>query len=38
VQVARFQGIAIAANRFHTITKPLPPLSNEPQIPRPDHT
>ncbi len=38
VQLARSQGIATAANRFHTRNHPLPPPSNEPQIPRPDHS
>lgn len=37
VQVARSQGIATAANQYHTRT-PLPqPQSDESQIPRPDH-
>ncbi|MEX1115970.1 MAG: aminoacyl-tRNA hydrolase [Akkermansiaceae bacterium] len=37
VQLARSQGIATAANRYHTRTNPLPPQSDESQIPRPDH-
>ncbi len=36
VQLARSQGIAAAANRYHTRTHPSPPHSDEPQIPRPD--
>jgi peptidyl-tRNA hydrolase, PTH1 family len=36
VQLARSQGIAIAANRFHTRNTPLPAPSDESQIPRPD--
>lgn len=35
VQLARSQGLAAAANRYHTLTKPTH--SDEPQIPRPDH-
>ena len=38
VQLAGSQGIAVAANRFHTRNNPLPLPSNEPQIPRPDHS
>ncbi|RYD33556.1 MAG: aminoacyl-tRNA hydrolase [Verrucomicrobiaceae bacterium] len=34
VQLARSQGLAAAANRYHTLTKPTP--ADEPQIPRPD--
>jgi PTH1 family peptidyl-tRNA hydrolase len=34
VQLARSQGLAVAANRYHTLTKPTP--ADEPQIPRPD--
>ncbi len=36
VQLARSQGLAVAANRYHTATKPPPPSPDEPQIPRPD--
>ncbi len=36
VQLARSQGIATAANRYHTRSNPTPPLSDESQIPRPD--
>jgi len=37
VQLARSQGIAVAANRHHTRSNPSPPPpSDEPQIPRPD--
>jgi peptidyl-tRNA hydrolase, PTH1 family len=36
VQVARSQGIAVAANRYHTRSNPPPPVSDESQIPRPD--
>jgi peptidyl-tRNA hydrolase, PTH1 family len=36
VQIARFQGIATAANRYHTRNNPLPAPSDEPQIPRTD--
>ena len=36
VQLARSQGIATAANRYHTRTNPLPSQSDESQIPRPD--
>ena len=35
VQLSRSQGIAAAANRYHTRNHPLPS-SDEPQIPRPD--
>ena len=37
VQFSRSQGIAAAANRFHTRNTP-PPTSDESQIPRPDHS
>lgn len=38
VQLARSQGIATAANRFHTRkAQPVPTPSDEPQIPRSDH-
>ena len=36
VQLARSQGIATAANRYHTPNHPLPAPSHEPQIPRTD--
>ena len=36
VQLARSQGIATAANRYHTRNNPLPAPSDEPQIPRTD--
>jgi peptidyl-tRNA hydrolase, PTH1 family len=36
VQLARSQGIATAANRYHTRNNPLPSASDESQIPRPD--
>ncbi len=41
VQLARSQGVAAAANRFHTRSKPAPPSpppspNDEPQIPRTD--
>lgn len=36
VQLARSQGIAIAANRFNTSNKPLTKPTDEPQIPRHD--
>lgn len=36
VQLARSQGIATAANRYHTRTNPPPSQSDESQIPRPD--
>jgi peptidyl-tRNA hydrolase, PTH1 family len=36
VQLARFQGIATAANRFHTRIPSTPPHTDEPQIPRSD--
>lgn len=36
VQLARSQGIAIAANRHHTRSNPTPPPTSEPQIPRSD--
>ena len=36
VQLARSQGIATAANRYHTRTQSIPTHSDEPQIPRPD--
>ena len=36
VQLARSQGIATAANRYHTRTNPIPSQSDESQIPRPD--
>lgn len=36
VQLSRSQGLAIAANRYHTRNNPPPPASDEPQIPRPD--
>lgn len=36
VQLSRSQGIAAAANRYHTRNKPLPAHSDEPQIPGPD--
>jgi PTH1 family peptidyl-tRNA hydrolase len=35
VQLARSQGLAAAANRYHTLTKPTP--ADEPQVPRSDH-
>ena len=34
IQLARSQGIATAANRYHTRNNPLPAPSDEPQIPR----
>ena len=37
VQLSRSQGIATAANRYHTRTNTLPSQSDEPQIPRSDH-
>ena len=36
VQLARSQGIAAAANRFHTRIQSTPPQTDEPQIPGPD--
>jgi len=36
VQLARSQGIATAANRYHTRSKPSPSPSDEPQIPGTD--
>jgi PTH1 family peptidyl-tRNA hydrolase len=37
VQLARSQGLAVAANRYHTRNpSPTPPASDEPQIPRSD--
>ena len=36
VQLSRSQGIATAAQRFHTPNNPLPAPSDESQIPRPD--
>ena len=36
VQLARSQGIAAAANRYHTRIHPPQPQSDESQIPRPD--
>jgi peptidyl-tRNA hydrolase, PTH1 family len=36
VQLARSQGVATAANRFHTRSKPPQPSHDEPQIPRTD--
>lgn len=36
VQLSRSQGIAVAANRYHTRNNPPPATSDEPQIPRPD--
>jgi PTH1 family peptidyl-tRNA hydrolase len=36
VQLARSQGIAAAANRYHTRIQSTPPQTDEPQIPRPD--
>lgn len=36
VQLSRSQGIATAANRYHTRNNPLPAPSDEPQIPRTD--
>jgi peptidyl-tRNA hydrolase, PTH1 family len=36
VQLARSQGIAAAANRYHTRSKPSPSPSDEPQIPGTD--
>jgi peptidyl-tRNA hydrolase, PTH1 family len=36
VQLARSQGIAVAANRFHTSNPSTPPQTDEPQIPRTD--
>lgn len=36
VQLSRSQGIAAAANRYHTRNHPPSPPSDEPQIPRPD--
>lgn len=38
VQVARSQGIAIAANRYHTRIQSTPPHKDEPQIPRTDNS
>lgn len=37
VQLARSQGIAVAANRYHTRNQPPPSQSDEPQIPGSDH-
>ena len=37
VQLARSQGIAAAANRYHIRIHPPQPHPDEPQIPRPDH-
>jgi PTH1 family peptidyl-tRNA hydrolase len=37
VQLSRSQGIAAAANRYHTRTNPSQSQSDESQIPRPDH-
>jgi len=37
VQLARSQGIAAAANRFHTRNPSTPPQTDEPQISRPDY-
>lgn len=36
VQLARSQGIAVAANRYHTRIQSTPPKIDEPQIPRTD--
>ncbi len=36
VQLVRSQGIATAANRYHTRNNPIPSQSDESQIPRPD--
>ena len=36
VHVARSQGLALAANRYHTRPKPSNAPTDEPQIPRPD--
>jgi PTH1 family peptidyl-tRNA hydrolase len=36
VQLARSQGIAVAANRFHTLNPSTPPQTDEPQIPGTD--
>ncbi len=36
VQLARSQGIAVAANRYHTRSNPPTRSPDEPQIPRPD--
>ena len=36
VQLARSQGLAAAANRYHSLTPSIPPHTDEPQIPRPD--
>lgn len=36
VQLARSQGIATAANQFHTRNQSIPPHPDESQIPRPD--
>lgn len=36
VQLARSQGIAVAANRYHTRIQSIPPQKDEPQIPRTD--
>ena len=36
VQLARSQGVATAANRFHTRSNPAPSPPDESQIPRPD--
>jgi PTH1 family peptidyl-tRNA hydrolase len=38
VQLARSQGLAAAANRYHTRNPSIPIQSDEPQIPRPDHS
>jgi PTH1 family peptidyl-tRNA hydrolase len=37
VQLARSQGIAVAANRYHTRSQSPPPQTDEPQIPGTDH-
>ena len=37
VQLARSQGIAAAANRYHTRSQSPSPQTDEPQIPRTDH-
>jgi hypothetical protein len=37
VQLARSQGIAAAANRYHTRIPSIPTNPDEPQIPGPDH-
>lgn len=36
VQLARSQGVAAAANRYHTRIQSIPPHTDESQIPRPD--